>query len=142
MGINSSGNGSLSFGYTGDMNIMDFMENIDTLKTYVTFLEENDVVDILPTRFDVDKTIEPFSIDLDDTQSFYLRDRDYDLIMCVKGIAYDTRCRAYFGIKEEPSFLAEHVLLKSVVLLEVHDDSTDRIYYERQEAGCVTGDTT
>ena len=136
--ISASGNGSLSFGYTGDMNIMDFMENIDTLKRYVTFLEENDVVDI-DDPFLADQSLE---IDLDDTQSFFMRSDDYKLIMCVKGIAYDTRCRAYFGIKEEPSFLAKHVLMKSVVLLEVHDDSTDRIYYERQEAGCITGDTT
>ena len=117
---------------------MDFMENIDTLKRYVTFLEENDVVDI-DDPFLADQSLE---IDLDDTQSFFMRSDDYKLIMCVKGIAYDTRCRAYFGIKEEPSFLAKHVLMKSVVLLEVHDDSTDRIYYERQEAGCITGDTT
>jgi hypothetical protein len=128
MGINPSGNGSLSFGYTGDMNIMDFMESIDTLKTYVTFLEENESVDIDDT-FMANQSLE---IDLDDTQSFYVRDRDYKLIMCVKGIAYDTRCRAYFAQNIEGE----------VVLLEVHDDSTDRIYYERQEAGCITGDTT
>lgn len=133
MGINDSGNGSLSFGYTDDMNIMDMMENIEPLKRYVTFLEENDVVDI-DDQFMADQI---FEIDLDDTQSFYLRDSDYKLIMCVKGIAYDTRCRAYFAQKTtDPS------LDREIVLLEVQDDSTDRIYYERQEAGCVTGDTT
>lgn len=128
MGINDSGNGSLSFGYTDDMNIMDMMENIEPLKRYVTFLEENDVVDI-DDQFMADQI---FEIDLDDTQSFYLRDSDYKLIMCVKGIAYDTRCRAYFAQNIEGE----------VVLLEVQDDSTDRIYYERQEAGCVTGDVS
>lgn len=37
--ISASGNGSLSFGYRGDMNIMDLMGNIDELKTYVAFLK-------------------------------------------------------------------------------------------------------
>ena len=128
MGINASGNGSLSFGYRGDMNIMDLMEHIDTLKTYVKFLEIHDVIDIDDT-FMADQS---FEIDLDDTQSFFLRSDDYKLCMCVMGIAYDTRCRAYFAQNIEGE----------VVLLEVQDDSTDRIYYERQEAGCVTGDTT
>ena len=126
--ISASGNGSLSFGYRGDMNIMDFMGSIDTLKTYVTFLEENDSINIDMKEHD-DET---FEIDLDDTQSFFLRSDDYKLCMCVMGIAYDTRCRAYFAQNIEGE----------VVLLEVQDDSTDRIYYERQEAGCVTGDTT
>ena len=126
--ISASGNGSLSFGYTGDMNIMDFMDSIDTLKTYVTFLETHDVIDIDDT-FMADQS---FEIDLDDTQSFFLRSDDYKLCMCVMGIAYDTRCRAYFAQNIEGDG----------VLLEVQDDSTDRIYYERQEAGCVTGDTT
>tara|TARA_R110000764_G_scaffold211534_1_gene297633 strand:+ start:272 stop:655 length:384 start_codon:yes stop_codon:yes gene_type:complete len=126
--ISASGNGSLSFGYRGDMNIMDLMEHIDTLKTYVKFLEIHDVIDIDDT-FMADQS---FEIDLDDTQSFFLRSDDYKLCMCVMGIAYDTRCRAYFAQNIEGD----------VVLLEVQDDSTDRIYYERQEAGCVTGDTT
>jgi hypothetical protein len=126
--ISASGNGSLSFGYRGDMNIMDFMDSIDTLKTYVTFLEENDSINIDMKEHDD----ESFEIDLDDTQSFFLRSDDYKLCMCVMGIAYDTRCRAYFAQNIEGE----------VVLLEVQDDSTDRIYYERQEAGCVTGDTT
>ena len=108
--ISASGNGSLSFGYRGDMNIMDLMEHIDTLKTYVKFLEIHDVIDIDDT-FMADQS---FEIDLDDTQSFFLRSDDYKLCMCVMGIAYDTRCRAYFAQNIEGE----------VVLLEVHDDST------------------
>ena len=126
--ISASGNGSLSFGYRGDMNIMDFMGNMNELTTYVAFLETHDVIDIDDT-FMADQS---FQIDLDDTQSFFLRSDDYKLCMCVTGIAYDTRCRAYFAQNIEGE----------VVLLEVQDDSTDRIYYERQEAGCITGDTT
>ena len=126
--ISASGNGSLSFGYRGDMNIMDLMGNIDELKTYVAFLETHDVIDIDDT-FMADQS---FEIDLDDTQSFFLRSDDYKLCMCVMGIAYDTRCRAYFAQNIEGK----------VVLLEVQDNSTDFIYYERQEAGCVTGDVS
>jgi hypothetical protein len=128
MGINDSRNGSLSFGDTGNMEICDFMDIFHDLQPYMTFLEQNESIDI-DDQFLADQS---FEIDLADTQSFYLRDRDYKLIMCVKGIAYDTRCRAYFAQNIEGE----------VVLLEVHDDSTDRIYYERQEAGCITGDTT
>ena len=126
--ISASGNGSLSFGYRGDMNIMDLMGNIDELKTYVAFLETHDVIDIDDT-FMADQS---FEIDLDDTQSFFLRSDDYKLCMCVMGIAYDTRCRAYFAQNIEGK----------VVLLEVQDNSTDFIYYERQESGCVTGDVS
>jgi len=51
--------------------------------------------------------------------------------MCLSGIAYDTRCYAYFGIvgrKPRPDFGD-----RKIVLLQVCDSSTDRPYYEREE---------
>jgi hypothetical protein len=125
MNLSRSG-GSLTFGYNEEMHLYDFMESIKDMKAYVEFLEDNDVVDIH------NDDNESFSIDLDDTQSFW-HNNDGELIMSLSGIAYDTRCYAYFGIVKEPSFLAPHVLLGNVELLQVCDSSTDRPYYEREE---------
>ena len=127
MNLSNSG-GSLTFGYREQMYLIDFMENIDDMKMYVEFLENNDWINIDMKEHDD----ESFSIDLDDTQSFW-HNNDGDLIMCLSGIAYDTRCYAYFGIVKKPSFLAPHVLLGNVELLQVCDSSTDRPYYERAE---------
>jgi hypothetical protein len=106
------------------MYLIDFMENIDDMKMYVEFLENNDWINIDMKEHDD----ESFSIDLDDTQSFW-HNNDGDLIMCLSGIAYDTRCYAYFGIVNEPYF----TIVRKVKLLQVCDSSTDRPYYERAE---------
>tara|TARA_R110000744_G_C19135791_1_gene537594 strand:+ start:347 stop:724 length:378 start_codon:yes stop_codon:yes gene_type:complete len=122
----SRSEGSLTFGYSEQMYFMDFMQSIDDMKKYVEFLENYDVIDI---HNDDD---ESFSIDLDDTQSFW-HNNDGDLIMCLSGIAYETRCYAYFGIIRNPSFLNPRVLHRDVALLQVCDSSTDRPYYDREE---------
>ena len=122
----SRSEGSLTFGYSEQMYFMDFMQSIDDMKTYVEFLENHELVDI-----DNDDG-ESFSIDLDDTQSFW-HNNDGDLIMCLSGIAYETRCYAYFGIIRNPSFLNPRVLHRDVALLQVCDSSTDRPYYDREE---------
>mgnify|MGYP003653838706 CR=1 FL=1 len=118
----SRSEGSLTFGYSEQMYFMDFMQSIDDMKKYVEFLENYDVIDI---HNDDD---ESFSIDLDDTQSFW-HNNDGDLIMCLSGIAYDTRCYAYFGIVDKPYSDGG----RKIVLLQVCDSSTDRPYYERAE---------
>ena len=123
MNLSNSG-GSLTFGYREQMYLIDFMENIDDMKMYVEFLENNDWINIDMKEHDD----ESFSIDLDDTQSFW-HNNDGDLIMCLSGIAYDTRCYAYFGIVNEPYF----TIVRKVKLLQVCDSSTDRPYYERAE---------
>lgn len=122
MNLSNSG-GSLTFGYREQMYLIDFMENIDDMKMYVEFLENNDWINIDMKEHDD----ESFSIDLDDTQSFW-HNNDGDLIMCLSGIAYDTRCYAYFGIVNEP-----YSIVGKVKLLQVCDSSTDRPYYERAE---------
>ena len=126
----SRSEGSLTFGYSEQMYFMDFMQSIDDMKTYVEFLENHELVDI-----DNDDG-ESFSIDLDDTQSFW-HNNDGDLIMCLSGIAYDTRCYAYFGIVNQPRIKYEEKILddggRKIVLLQVCDSSTDRPYYERAE---------
>jgi hypothetical protein len=115
----SRSGGSLTFGYSEQMYLLEFMENIDDMKMYVEFLENNDSINIDMKEHDD----ESFEIDLDDTQSFW-HNNDGDLIMCLSGIAYETRCYAYFGIK---------TFSKKIVLLQVCDSSTDRPYYERAE---------
>tara|TARA_R110000751_G_scaffold222754_1_gene325004 strand:+ start:198 stop:575 length:378 start_codon:yes stop_codon:yes gene_type:complete len=122
----SRSEGSLTFGYSEQMYFMDFMQSIDDMKAYVEFLENHELLDI-----DNDDG-ESFSIDLDDTQSFW-HNNDGDLIMCLSGIAYETRCYAYFGIIRNPSFLNPRVLHRDVALLQVCDSSTDRPYYDREE---------
>ena len=123
MNLSNSG-GSLTFGYREQMYLMDFMQSIDDMKRYVEFLENNDWINIDMKEHDD----ESFSIDLDDTQSFW-HNNDGDLIMCLSGIAYDTRCYAYFGIVNEPYF----TIVRKVKLLQVCDSSTDQPYYERAE---------
>ena len=123
MNLSRSG-GSLTFGYSEQMYLLEFMENIDDMKMYVEFLENNDWINIDMKEHDD----ESFSIDLDDTQSFW-HNNDGDLIMCLSGIAYDTRCYAYFGIVNEPYF----TIVRKVKLLQVCDSSTDQPYYERAE---------
>ena len=118
----SRSEGSLTFGYSEQMYFMDFMQSIDDMKKYVEFLENYDVIDI---HNDDD---ESFSIDLDDTQSFW-HNNDGDLIMCLSGIAYDTRCYAYFGIVDKPYSDGG----RKIILLQVCDSSTDRPYYDREE---------
>ena len=126
----SRSEGSLTFGYSEQMYFMDFMQSIDDMKAYVEFLENHELLDI-----DNDDG-ESFSIDLDDTQSFW-HNNDGDLIMCLSGIAYDTRCYAYFGIVNQPRIKYEGKILddggRKIVLLQVCDSSTDRPYYERAE---------
>ena len=128
----SRSGGSLTFGYSEQMYLIDFMENIDDMKMYVEFLENNDWINIDMKEHDD----ESFSIDLDDTQSFW-HNNDGDLIMCLSGIAYDTRCYAYFGIVNQPRIKYEEKILddggRKIVLLQVCDSSTDRSYYERAE---------
>ena len=120
----SRSEGSLTFGYSEQMYLLDFMENIDDMKRYVKFLEDYDRINIDMKEHDD----ESFEIDLDDTQSFW-HNNDGDLIMCLSGIAYDTRCYAYFGIVDKPYSDGG----RKIVLLQVCDSSTDRPYYERAE---------
>ena len=124
----SRSEGSLTFGYSEQMYFMDFMQSIDDMKRYVKFLEDYDRINIDMKEHDD----ESFEIDLDDTQSFW-HNNDGDLIMCLSGIAYETRCYAYFGIIRNPSFLNPRVLHRDVALLQVCDSSTDRPYYDREE---------
>ena len=123
MNLSRSG-GSLTFGYSEQMYLLEFMENIDDMKRYVKFLEDYDRINIDMKEHDD----ESFEIDLDDTQSFW-HNNDGDLIMCLSGIAYDTRCYAYFGIVDKPYSDGG----RKIVLLQVCDSSTDRPYYERAE---------
>tara|TARA_B110000196_G_scaffold283628_1_gene265667 strand:- start:93 stop:464 length:372 start_codon:yes stop_codon:yes gene_type:complete len=123
MNLSRSG-GSLTFGYSEQMYLLEFMENIDDMKRYVKFLEDYDRINIDMKEHDD----ESFEIDLDDTQSFW-HNNDGDLIMCLSGIAYDTRCYAYFGIVDKPYSDGG----RKIVLLQVCDSSTDRPYYEREE---------
>jgi hypothetical protein len=122
MNLSRSG-GSLTFGYNEQMYIYDFMESINDMKAYVKFLEDNDSV-YIPSYDEEKKAIfseDTFEIDLDDTQSFW-HNNDGELIMSLSGIAYDTRCYAYFGIVNH-----------NVLILQVCDSSTDRPYFEREE---------
>ena len=136
MNLSNSG-GSLTFGYREQMYLIDFMENIDDMKMYVEFLENNDLINIDMKEHDD----ESFSIDLDDTQSFW-HNNDGDLIMCLSGIAYDTRCYAYFGIvngiskgflDKAESLTEPYSVIDRVTLLEVCDGHTDTPYYVREE---------
>ncbi len=117
MNLSYRSGGSLTFGYNEQMYIHDFMESIDDMKKYVEFLEDNDSINIDMKEHDD----ESFEIDLDDTQSFW-HNNDGELIMSLSGIAYDTRCYAYFGIVNH-----------NVLILQVCDSSTDRPYFEREE---------
>tara|TARA_B110000438_G_scaffold41357_1_gene41242 strand:- start:66 stop:473 length:408 start_codon:yes stop_codon:yes gene_type:complete len=131
MNVSQGSGGSLTFGYSEEMYFTEFMESIDQMKKYVDYLYDTEFVDI-PNGDE-----ETLVFDLDDTQRFY-HNRDGDLIMCLNGIAYDTRCYAYFGIVNGISkgFLDNsyaitepHSVVDKVTLLEVCDGHTDTPYY-------------
>lgn len=117
MNVSQGSGGSLTFGYSEEMYFTEFMESIDQMKKYVDYLYDTEFVDI-PNGDE-----ETLVFDLDDTQRFY-HNRDGDLIMCLNGIAYDTRCYAYFGIVNDP-----YSTVGKVKLLEVCDGHTDTPYY-------------
>ena len=117
MNVSQGSGGSLTFGYSEEMYFTEFMESIDQMKKYVDYLYDTEFVDI-PNGDE-----ETLVFDLDDTQRFY-HNRDGNLIMCLNGIAYDTRCYAYFGIVNEP-----YSVVGKVTLLEVCDGHTDTPYY-------------
>lgn len=118
MTTTDGGYGSISFGYSGEMDFGEFC-NSEAPQQMVVF-EENMQKLFDGIEFtDIDGNENVFHYDETDTISFYINS-DYRLIMVCKGTTSEERARAYFGIIENT---------KNLTMLLIESEITDRILF-------------